>query len=248
MKKKWNKKRENRHSDLIWKISKGEKLSSFEMTEYLELKKLQEEHLNKKIDYSLYYAKIEETRKLLEEIEKIMETISQKQYMDFVKSKLKDSTEILGTLDYKKKKMLYDSIVEAYNSGVIGSFTKKSVLYNQTNPQTPNLFGDIRSIEYIKNISITPEHMNFIHGLIGAQDEVGELSENCLNIFHGKEADLKNLEEEIGDLFFYLNVIILSFDLDFQSILRHNMEKLGVRFENGYSDEAAKERADKKNT
>lgn len=93
---------------------------------------------------------------------------------------------------------------------------------------------------------LTVEQTHLLHMLIGLQGEVGELTDAFKkNIIYQQELDEDNVEEELGDIEFYLEGIRHSLGIARINTLRANLRKLNKRYEKGYSDQAAKERKDK---
>lgn len=73
-----------------------------------------------------------------------------------------------------------------------------------------------------------------MHAALGAVTEAGELADVFKkHLFYGKEIDWFNLEEEVGDLFWYLAVMadVLGKD-DFLDIMQKNINKLAKRYPN----------------
>ena len=103
-----------------------------------------------------------------------------------------------------------------------------------------------------------------LHMALGFFGEVGELSDAVKKVFaYGQDADFGNIEEELGDLLFYLvggreyfgtgrapaarsiKSIAILCGLTMESIIEANMVKLQKRYPEGFSFKAAKARADK---
>ena len=76
---------------------------------------------------------------------------------------------------------------------------------------------------------------NLIHAEMGITTEVGELCDQVKRyIFYQQEFDVTNLEEEIGDIMWYVAILLRDFDLDFGDILDRNIRKLRKRFPNKF--------------
>lgn len=75
-------------------------------------------------------------------------------------------------------------------------------------------------------------HIRLLHGVMGLSSETGELVEQVKkHIFYGKPLDVVNLEEEIGDLFWYVAIILKALNChDPVGILEQNIEKLKIRY------------------
>ena len=85
-----------------------------------------------------------------------------------------------------------------------------------------------------------------MHAAVGVAGEAGEiLGAVKKHWVYNKPLDAKNLKEELGDLFFYMQKLMTLQNWTLEEILKENMEKLRKRFPGGYSDQAAQIRADK---
>lgn len=88
------------------------------------------------------------------------------------------------------------------------------------------------------------------HSAMGVCGEAGELCDAVKrHVIYGKDADLKNIIEELGDLEFYMEDVRMKYNITRQETLQANAEKLEIRYRDlTYSDEAAIARADKEGT
>jgi len=98
--------------------------------------------------------------------------------------------------------------------------------------------------------SLSPEDAHLLHMLMGLAGEVGELVDAIKKaIIYGKDLDRANTVEELGDIEFYLEGLRQGLDIDRDETLAENIMKLETgeqaRYTDGYSDEAAINRADK---
>lgn len=89
--------------------------------------------------------------------------------------------------------------------------------------------------------------LDILHGAIGMSGESGELLDAVKKaVLYGKALDKSYVEEEIGDGLYYMALVLRSIGSDFETVMRKNHEKLLKRYPDGYSDEAAIARVDKK--
>ena len=95
----------------------------------------------------------------------------------------------------------------------------------------------------------TPQQ-SLAHAAIGISGEAGELLDAIKKHWiYNKPLDRANVIEELGDLLFYMQALTAMLDIDLDSILFANYKKLEVRYKGLiYTDAAAIERADKKET
>jgi len=100
-------------------------------------------------------------------------------------------------------------------------------------------------------IDSSPFARDVQHMLMGLTGEVGEIVDAFKRHFvYGQNLDIDNVAEELGDIEFYLEGLRQALypycGLTRDAILEQNMHKLSTRYPEGYSDECASERADKK--
>jgi NTP pyrophosphatase (non-canonical NTP hydrolase) len=82
-----------------------------------------------------------------------------------------------------------------------------------------------------------------MHAAFGLSTEAGEfLDAMKKHIFYGKELDRVNLREELGDLFWYIAIACDELDIEFEPIMKRNIEKLKARYGEKFSEEAAEYR------
>lgn len=84
---------------------------------------------------------------------------------------------------------------------------------------------------------------NMCLGLAGESGEVIDLVKKFL--FQGHDIDLFKLEEEIGDVMFYLANLSNLFGVDIEKAIENNYKKLCKRYPEGFSEKASVERTDK---
>ncbi len=85
------------------------------------------------------------------------------------------------------------------------------------------------------------------HAIIGIADESGELISVIKGyLWYGKDWDTNNIKEELGDLFHYMMYLMIEFHWSLDDIMTANTEKLKIRYPNGFTTQAALDRADKK--
>lgn len=84
------------------------------------------------------------------------------------------------------------------------------------------------------------------HMAMGLCGEAGELVD-CIkkHTVYGKEMDLDNLAEEVGDALWYLANICNIMDWSLEDMARENIAKLQKRYPEKYTDELASARLDK---
>jgi len=82
--------------------------------------------------------------------------------------------------------------------------------------------------------------LNLLHAAMGISTESGELMDAFKRkIFYGKELDVVNVKEEIGDLMWYVAILLRELDLDFEELLQVNIDKLKARYPEKFTEENA---------
>lgn len=104
--------------------------------------------------------------------------------------------------------------------------------------QTAKVFPD--------GLHLTQTQAEILHACIGASGEAGELIDGFKkHLIYGKPLNVENLVEEAGDLLWYLALLFDAIDVDFKTVMVHNITKLKTRYPEKYTDAAAIARADK---
>jgi NTP pyrophosphatase (non-canonical NTP hydrolase) len=97
--------------------------------------------------------------------------------------------------------------------------------------------------------SMTADDAHLMHMAIGISSEAGELLDAVKKaVIYQKDLDMVNVEEELGDIEFYLEGIRQGLGITRQQCIDANIAKLTKRYGTVYSDRAAQERADKQGT
>lgn len=97
---------------------------------------------------------------------------------------------------------------------------------------------------------MTGDEAHLIHMCMGISGEAGELLDAIKkHVMYRKDLDLENVIEELGDLEFYMCGLRQGLGIDRNQCLDHNINKLSkgekARYKDGYTDQAAQDRADK---
>ncbi len=72
---------------------------------------------------------------------------------------------------------------------------------------------------------------NLTHAVLGMVDEAGEIAGAFKKYFaYGKDLDLTNLKEELGDLAWFMNLAIDTLNLTWEDVLETNIRKLEARY------------------
>ena len=89
-------------------------------------------------------------------------------------------------------------------------------------------------------------NLRVLHALMGMQTETAELTDAVKrHIFYGTELDKVNLVEEIGDIFWYIAILLDELKVDvgdkasFEHAMKVNIEKLRARYPNKFTEHDA---------
>lgn len=81
---------------------------------------------------------------------------------------------------------------------------------------------------------------NELHGSLGVFSEAGEILELVENaIFKGEEIEREKVVDEVGDLLWYVAMLLREVDVSFEEVARLNIEKLRKRFPSKFEEERA---------
>ena len=79
-------------------------------------------------------------------------------------------------------------------------------------------------------------------GLTGESGEVAEMIKKA--VYHGHPLDREALCKELGDVLWYLSVMAKELGISLEEIAVKNIEKLRVRYPEGFSEKRSLNRAD----
>jgi len=163
-------------------------------------------------------------------------------YSEFVRSRFKSGEKIAEEMTPANAALLNHSITNMVAESCRLDLVKKHSIYNQDK----GLFiGHIETHRF-KDLKPTPEQCELLHAAIGIAGEAGELLDAVRkHVFDGQPLDRENIIEELGDLCFYMEAAFQVLGVDRSYIEAMNQSKLSKRYEGGYTDKAAQDRADK---
>ena len=109
-------------------------------------------------------------------------------------------------------------------------------------PYTFNLYQDhaMRTAKEIGDVE------DILHATLGMASEVGEMTSSVKAwLAYGKELDVKNIVEEMGDTMWFIALMCRRLGISMEQVAVNNIAKLYERYPEKYSDEDALARADK---
>jgi len=87
---------------------------------------------------------------------------------------------------------------------------------------------------------------NLNHAALGVAGEAGEFVDSVKkSLIYGRPLDTANLQEELGDMLWYIALAARSLDVSLSQIAEDNITKLRKRYPEKYTDELAALRLDK---
>lgn len=94
--------------------------------------------------------------------------------------------------------------------------------------------------------TLTASKARLIHGALGLAGESGEVVDIIKkHVQYNKDLNIAHLKEELGDVLFYISLILTDINSSFEEVFLQNQEKLNKRFPNGFTEINASKRADK---
>lgn len=103
-----------------------------------------------------------------------------------------------------------------------------------------------RTCKHVDGLAMDAKSYDLMHATLGIAGESGEIVDAVKkSVIYGKELDVVNMREEIGDIMWYIALACRTLDFDLGEILDENIAKLKMRYPDKYSDVHAIERLDK---
>lgn len=106
-------------------------------------------------------------------------------------------------------------------------------------------------VDLTEKTDLSPEQYNeaakragyaieLLHASLGMTTESGEFADAIKKwILYGKELDYVNLQEEVGDLLWYIALVSRQLDIPLESIFNRNIAKLKARYGDKFTEQAA---------
>jgi NTP pyrophosphatase (non-canonical NTP hydrolase) len=84
--------------------------------------------------------------------------------------------------------------------------------------------------------AVTSEFVRLLHSSMGIATEACELLEALVKVLEGKELDKVNLAEELGDVMWYIGLMVDTTQSDLEKIMENNNTKLKLRYPNMFEE------------
>lgn len=181
---------------------------------------------------------------------------------EYIETYLEESGRTCAKLDEVRKDVFKTHTDMAYDlnmfteAGVNADLVKRSLFYKESVEKSRERGKDamlvikdrydrlkVAQLTDPDKLKFTDQQIDIIHGALGLYSEAGEIIEEVLNAaMENRETDLTNLEEEAGDLMWYVALILRSIGSSFVKAGMKNIAKLFKRYPEKFSSENALER------
>lgn len=92
-------------------------------------------------------------------------------------------------------------------------------------------------------LSDGPETVHLLHATMGISTEAGELLDVMKkHLAYGRSIDKVNIAEEVGDVLWYVAIILRELNMTFEQVMEMNINKLQKRFPDKFTEEEANTR------
>lgn len=100
--------------------------------------------------------------------------------------------------------------------------------------------------DMIERVQKAPGQARVLHAALGIAGESGELVDAIKkHVMYGKDLDIANVKEELGDMLWYMSLLLDAIGSSYEEVMQINHDKLEKRFPSGFTEKAAVARADK---
>lgn len=88
---------------------------------------------------------------------------------------------------------------------------------------------------------LKPDYIiRLLHGMTGLQTEIGEFADEMKrHVHYGKPLDITNLQEELGDILWYVTVTAEALGVNLENLMSQNSAKLRKRYPHQFTKDAA---------
>lgn len=144
------------------------------------------------------------------------------------------------------KSQIAANLFRIINTGNISDAYKRATFYGDNNVQHRLTVAKAKSAELAditlaKDPDMTDEKsLNVLHAIWGISSELGEVCESVVKSkIRGEELDTKNIREELGDILWYMAILVREIGSSFEETAEINIKKLEVRFPEKFTNSDA---------
>jgi len=125
-------------------------------------------------------------------------------------------------------------------SGIIGYYVVGRRIMDNKKYVEGVLKTESNNFEAIADRASQKRNVRLLHSAMGLSTEANELVDQMKKvIFYGKELDVTNFIEEVGDALWYLAVACDELGVSFEEVMELNINKLKARYGNKFTEDAA---------
>lgn len=143
-------------------------------------------------------------------------------------------------LDNLGPEFLISALASTQMSTSLADKVKKALFYGK------EPLWDAAQIAFVEDQKGLADHVkkdavpvDVVHSVLGIITEGGELAEAVAKAFFTGDLDEVNLDEEMGDILWYIAMFCHHRDIDFDSLMERNINKLRTRFPDKFTQEKA---------
>lgn len=101
-------------------------------------------------------------------------------------------------------------------------------------------------VDLMERLRANHGQMRLMHAVMGLAGEVGEVTDAVKkSVLYNKALDVENVKEEVGDILWYMALLLDEVGSSFEEVMQMNHDKLEKRYPAGFTEKAAIARADK---
>jgi NTP pyrophosphatase (non-canonical NTP hydrolase) len=150
--------------------------------------------------------------------------------------------------EFKTNKQILTEMTCLDTATVLADALKRSLFYSQPIQDRVSKAND-ESFERYNKLVKKPDDVEFqfsnelLHGALGITGEAGEITQELVNAsVEGREINVVNIKEELGDILWYIAMMARDLGLSFEEIAEANIKKLSVRYPDKFTKESATKR------
>ena len=163
---------------------------------------------------------------------------------EYVRQSSRTEKDISELVIFGHRNALLKKLLEkvATDSGAVDEL-KKNIIYGKVlddDEFCKKYHINEHSLGLKKQITLDSETARMLHGIVGIAGEAGELAEHLIdNLYQGAKYDRTKVAEELGDLMWYVALVLRVLNVDAEQLLQANIDKLKARYPEKYTAENA---------
>lgn len=153
-------------------------------------------------------------------------------------------------LEEKEVGLIVHAIDAARNLGELADYLKKGIFHRhgldffRVYDQQQKAHAALLQLLVPIKIDLTDPEVMLLWNTLGLLGESGEIAKLAYESILQGYTDREKLKKELGDCLWYLAALCTKADLSLEDVMQANIEKLKLRYPDGYSAEASRMRVD----